>query len=256
MLIASCAAPKQISYFQDITDGSIDTIAVSQTIRLRPGDKISVIVNSRDPNLSNLFNLPYTTKTIGSSSDVGNSYSAGVSGYSIDADGNIDFPVVGYIQVAGLTRQEVAKTIKNRLVNGNLVKDPIVTVEYMNLKVSVLGEVNRPGRFPIDHDEFTIMDAISAAGDLTIYGIRDNVKVLRTVNGVKQTYEVNLCDASSVLSSPVYYLQQNDVVYVTPNNVRSRQSTVNGNNLLSTSFWMSVASLAVNISYYFFLFTR
>lgn len=243
----SCGNPQSIPYFQDLEQGSEIHIGGPSTIRIRPGDKLSIIVNTRDQQISNLFNLPYTSRTIGMTSEYTSSYSQGISAYTVDPDGNIDFPVVGPIKVEGKTRAEIASHIKEILLSKRLAVDPVVTVEYSNLRVSVLGEVTRPGRFAIDHDEYTIMDAISAAGDLTIFGLRDRVKVLRTVDGIKKTYTINLCSAEEVLKSPVYYLQQNDIVYVEPNQVRARQSTVNGNNVLSTSFWISISSLAVTV---------
>lgn len=252
-MAASCVSVQNIPYFQDLSAENVDTIITATPIVVRPDDKLSIIVNCPDPELSSLFNLPYITKYLGQTTQgVLNSYSQGVSGYLVGPDGCIDFPVVGKLEVAGKTRPEVQEFIKNELVSRNLVKDPIVTVDYMNLSVSVMGEVNRPGRISIDKDRFTLLDALSAAGDLTIYGKRENIKVQRSENGVMKTYFVNLCSAKDILASPVYYMQQNDIIYVEPNDVRARQSTVNGNNLLSTSFWMSVASLAVTISYYFF----
>lgn len=118
----------------------------------------------------------------------------------------------------------------------------------MNLSVNVMGEVNRPGRYNIDKDHLTILDALSQAGDLTIYGKREKVLVLRNENGTQRVYGINLCSADHLYSSPVYYLQQNDVVYVEPNDTKARQSTVNGNNVRSTSFWISLASLLTTIS--------
>ncbi len=118
----------------------------------------------------------------------------------------------------------------------------------MNLSVNVMGEVNRPGRYNIDKDHLTILDALSQAGDLTIYGKREKVLVLRNENGKQRVYGINLCSADHLYSSPVYYLQQNDVVYVEPNDTKARQSTVNGNNVRSTSFWISLASLLTTIS--------
>ena len=118
----------------------------------------------------------------------------------------------------------------------------------MNLYYQVLGEVARPGRYAIDKDALTILDAIGAAGDLTIYGRRDRVKVLRDEGGRMRTYEVDLCSASDLIASPVYYVRQNDVIYVDPNDVRARQSTVNGNNVRSTSFWISLTSLAASVT--------
>lgn len=245
----SCATPTNISYFQDVTDGGVDTVSTAQSIRILPGDKISIIVNSRDPQISNLFNLAYATRYIGDvSNTIANSQSTGVQGYAVAEDGTIDFPVLGSFKVGGLTREEIARGIKQELMARNLVKDPVITVEYLNLKVSVLGEVAKPGRIAIDRDEFTILDAISAAGDLTIYGVRENVRVIRAEDGVRRTYTVNLLSSKDLLSSPVYYLQQNDIIYVDPNDMRVRQSTVNGNNVRNTSFWISLASLATTIT--------
>ena len=146
-----------------------------------------------------------------------------------------------------MKREEIAAYIKNELVTKNLVKDPVVTVEFMNLCISVLGEVNQPGRYSIDRDKITILDALSMAGDLTIYGQRQKVLVLRQEDDIQRVYGVNLTSGEHIYTSPAYYLQQNDVVYVEPNNVRSRQSTVNGNNVRSTSFWISLASLLTSI---------
>ena len=160
----------------------------------------------------------------------------------------IDFPVLGKIHVAGMKREEIAECIKNELIKENLVKDPVVTVEFANLCISVLGEVNSPGRFSIDRDRLTILDALSMAGDLTIYGNRSKVMVLRQEGDVQRVYGLNLTSGEHIYSSPAYYLQQNDVVYVEPNEVKARQSTVNGNNVRSTSFWISLASLLTSVA--------
>lgn len=239
----SCSAPSQVTYFQDLRPGESEQKVVAATeIKVRPGDKLSIIVNSRDPQLTQLFNLPYVTQQIGqmsaskSSGSVSSGTSQGISGYTVDEKGMIDFPVLGKIEIAGKNREEIAAFIKGELLAKNLVKDPVVTVEYMNLCISVLGEVTQPGRYSIDRDKVTVLDAISMAGDLTIYGKREKVLVLREENGVQHVYGINLCSAEHLYTSPVYYLRQNDVVYVEPNNVRARQATVNGNNVRSTSF--------------------
>lgn len=249
----SCSAPSHVTYFQDLRPGESEQKVIAATeIKVRPGDKLSIIVNSRDPQLTQLFNLPYVSQQIGqvaaskSSGSVSGS-SQGISGYTIDEKGMIDFPVLGKIEIAGKNREEVAAFIKEELLAKNLVKDPVVTVEYMNLCISVLGEVTKPGRYSIDRDKVTILDAISMAGDLTIYGKRETVLVLREEEGVQHVYGVNLCSAEYLYTSPVYYLRQNDVVYVEPNNVRARQSTINGNNVRSTSFWLSLASFLTTI---------
>lgn len=246
LLLTSCSASK-ITYFQDYQTAQAIPVATPTDIRIKPNDKISILVNSKDPMLMGLFNLPIIPRQVGSSLSYNNAQ--GILGYTVNQMGNIEFPVLGAVSVAGKTRQEVSSVIKNMLIEQNLIKDPVVTVEFMNLTLSVLGEVARPGQFRIDRDRITLLDAISMAGDLTIYGMRENVIVQRIENGKLATYEVNLCSANSLYASPAYYLQQNDVVYVSPNGVRARQSTVNGNNVLSTSFWISLASLATSISF-------
>lgn len=250
LMMASCSTPKNIPYFQDVVDGSSDSIAVSKTITIRPGDKISIIVNSKNTKIAAMFNLSYATRYMGAISDdvVSTAQNAGVQGYMVEDDGTIDFPVLGRVHVSGLTRDEISRLIKDKLISEGLVQDPVVTVEYLNLKVSVLGEVNKPGRVSIDRDAYTILDALSAAGDLTIYGMRESVRVIRSEEGLRKTYVVNLCSAQNLYSSPVFYLQQNDMIYVEPNDVRARQSTVNGNNVRSTSFWVSIASLLATVT--------
>ena len=248
-LLSSCGASKEVLYFQDLEPGKSE-IMVSEVraITVRPEDKISIIVNSRDPKLTDLFNLPYVSRQLGQSSrtyTVGSSQ--GVSGYTVDANGDIDFPVLGKVHVAGKKREEIASLIKHELVSKNLVKDPVVTVEFLNLYISVMGEVNNPGQFSIDRDRLTVLDALSMAGDLTIYGNRSNVMVLRQEGDVQRVYGINLTSGEHVYTSPAYYLQQNDVVYVEPNNMKARQSTVNGNNVRSTSFWISLASLLTSM---------
>lgn len=249
-LLSSCSAYKKVVYFQDISAGLYEIpLSTPNEILLRPGDKISILVNSRDPQLMDLFNLPVVSRQIGMASRTGvtTANNQGLMGYTIDEEGNIDFPVLGKIYVAGMKRDEVASYIKNELVDNNLVKDPVVTVEYMNLCISVMGEVNKPGRFNIDRDCITVIDALSMAGDLTIYGNRSNVLVQRVEDGVMKAYRIDLTSGEQVYTSPAYYLMQDDVVYVEPNPVKARQSTVNGNNILSTSFWISIASLVASI---------
>lgn len=247
----SCSTPAHITYFQDLRPGESEQQVVAATeIKVRPADKLSIIVNSRDPLLSDLFNLPISSRQVGQAARgmSTSSTSQGVSGYTVDEQGMIDFPVLGKIKVAGMNREEIAAFIKGELLAKNLIKDPVVTVEYMNLCISVLGEVASPGRYAIDRDKVTLLDAISMAGDLTIYGKREKVLVLREEEGVQHVYGVNLCSAEHLYTSPVYYLRQNDVVYVEPNSVRARQATVNGNNVRSTSFWLSLASLLTTIA--------
>ena len=245
----SCSTPKEISYFQDLRPGVTElTITDSVEIKVRPKDKLSILVNAQDPKLTNMFNLPIVSQQIGQESTGSSGTIRGVSGYTVDSFGDINFPVLGKIRVEGMTREQIADYLTKQLKEQELIKDPVVTVEFMNLGVSVLGEVNKPGRISINRDNMTILDALSEAGDLTIFGKREKVLVLRQEDGKQRVYGVNLCSAEHIYSSPVYYLQQNDVVYVIPNNTKSRQSTVNGNTVRSTSFWISLASLITSIA--------
>lgn len=247
LALVACSTSKEISYFQDLRPGESElTLAAPMEIKIQPKDKLSILVNSQDLRLTNLFNLPIVSQQVGQESSSGTN--RGLSGYTVDSKGDIDFPVLGGLHVQGMTREEVAVYIKKELQSHDLIKDPVVTVEFMNLSVNVMGEVNRPGRYNIDKDHLTILDALSQAGDLTIYGKREKVLVLRNENGTQRVYGINLCSADHLYSSPVYYLQQNDVVYVEPNDTKARQSTVNGNNVRSTSFWISLASLLTTIS--------
>ena len=231
-LLCSCSTPKDVLYFQDLRPGDTYRLNEARDITVRPMDKLTIVVNSRDPQLTALFNLPEVRKQI----------------YTVGSDGCIDFPVLGPQLVSGMTREQIAAHIKKELVTRNLVKDPVVTVEFANLAVSVLGEVKSPGRYLLDRDQTTILDVLGMAGDLTIYGNRTKVLVLRQEGGTRRTYAVDLTSSSQVYSSPAYYLQQDDVVYVEPNAMRARQSTVNGNNVRSTSFWFSLASLLTSLT--------
>ncbi len=237
----SCSTPKEISYFQDLQPG-VTELAITDPVEIKvsPKDKLSILVNSQDQKLNELFNLQNTSgNTSGNRIELG---------YTIDTQGFINFPVLGKVKVGGMTREQIAEYLTGQLKEQELIKDPVVTVEFINLGVSVLGEVNNPGRIKIDRDNMTILDALSEAGDLTIYGKREKVLVLRQENGRQRVYDINLCSAEHIYSSPVYYLQQNDVVYVIPNDTKSRQSTVNGNTVRSTSFWISLASLITSIA--------
>ena len=255
-LLYSCSTPKDIAYFQDAAALNGMALQMEQQFRLRPEDKINIIVNSSNPLLEQQFTL--TAKTSGNSSlgaDVKPETTAGgVSGgngmllaYTVDEQGTIDFPLLGKIRVEGMTRGEVASYIKGRLVERELVSEPIVTVEYVNLSVNVLGEVGKPGNVPITKDHFTIVDALSRAGDMNINGNRRAVMVNRNVDGVNEVYYIDMTSMQQVLLSPAYYLQQNDLVYVVPNNKKKRESTDMGNTFHSPYIWLSIASLLASL---------
>ncbi len=243
---AACSTPKDITYFQDLKDAQIYTVP-TQTIKIKPADKISIVVNSRDAQLTDMFNLPYVPRNIGTSVS-SRGTSQGLSAYTVSPEGSIDFPFLGEIKVEGMTRLEIAALIKGMLISKDLVRDPVVTVELTNGIVTVMGEVAKPGSYAIDRDDMTILDALGLAGDLTIYGKRQEVKLVRSYGDRQETYIVSLLDVEKLRNSPAYFVQQDDVIYIDPNKTRIRQSTLNGNTFQSTSFWISLASLATTIT--------
>ena len=257
VLMASCATPADLAYFQDLRADETLAAVKAQPIRLKPMDQISVIVNSRDPQVTAMFNLPYYTNRIGetqtltSMAGTGSSLTASnsISGYTVDSDGYIDFPVIGKVLVADRTREQTAEHIRELLIESRQIKDPVVTVEFMNLGFSVLGEVSRPGRYRIDRDEFTLFDALSLAGDLTINGRRRDVTLIRdSGTDREQVFNLDLTQSYGIYSSPAYYIQQGDLIYVTPNEKRRRESTVLGNQTLTPSFWVSLMSSITSIA--------
>ena len=239
LLAASCSTQKQVTYFQDLHDGSTVRVATPQDIRLKSGDQFTIHVNSKDQELAQPFNLTRSTNTGGNNETR--------LAYTVDERGYIDFPTLGEIYVEGKTRDELAKHIKSIILEKKLVLDPVVIVGFHNQQVSVIGEVGKPGKYDINKDRFTILDALSLAGDLTIQGKRENITVLREEYGAQKAYTLNLNDAAQFHASPAFYLQQNDIVYVEPNTTKAGQSSINGNTVRSVSFWFSLASLALTI---------
>ena len=246
MAMVSCGQVKDIAYFQNKVVDHPEAIDKHAGIVIQPKDMLSIVVSSRNPELVAMFNLPVISYQAGSEVVAGAGQQR-LMGYVVDNDGNIDFPVLGPIKVAGLTRWELSELIKNRLINEGLLTDAVVTVEFMNFKVSVLGEVTAPGTYGIEGDKVTILQALSLAHDLTIYGQRENVSVIRERNGERTFYQVNLCDVD-LFKSPAYYLQQNDVIYVEPSIEKARQSTIDDKNLRLTSIAISSSSLLLSLA--------
>lgn len=226
---------------QDVVPLKQQEIEQKYEVIIHSDDLLAIMVNSRDPELALPFNMPMITYQLGSNS----SGQQRVLGYLVDTNGNIDFPILGEIHVEGLTRMQLTELIKNKLIEGDLIKDPIVTVQFLNFKISVMGEVGRPGSFTISGDRITLLEALSMAGDLTIYGRRDRVGVIRENNG-KRTILFHDLRSADIFNSPCYYLQQNDIVYVEPNKAKSGQSSINQNN--SIGVWVSVISLLTTIA--------
>ena len=246
VILASCGSVKDIAYFQNKVVDHPEQIDKHAGIVIQPKDMLSIEVSSRNPELVAMFNLPVISYQAGSEV-VTSSYQQRLMGYVVDNEGMIDFPVLGPIKVSGLTRWELSELIKKKLIDGGLLTDAVVTVEFMNFKVSVIGEVNSPGTYTIQGDKVTILQAISLARDLTIFGLRENVSVIRERDGERVIYEGNLCDVS-MFNSPAYYLQQNDVVYVQPSEIKARQSTTDDKSLRMTSIFVSGGSLLVSLA--------
>lgn len=244
--LTACSTVANVSYLQDIRPGEPMEIQKTQYLTLQPGDRLRITVFSRDRDLTDLFNLNDRT-----GGGTGNSNER--HPYTVRTDGTVEIPTIGPVRVQGLTRQQVADEIKYQLLSSKLLLDPTVIVEYYDLAITVLGEVGHPGRLQIPTDQISILDALALAGDLTIYGKRENVLVLRTKDNVQTPYVIDLTNSRSVYESPVYYLQQNDLVYVEPNVKKANQSDQNASTLQSLGFWMSLPSYIVTLVV---LFTR
>ena len=246
ILLSSCGAVKDIAYFQNKVINEPEKIDKHAGIVIQPKDMLSIVVSSRNPELVVMFNLPMVQHMAGSEIAGGSSQQR-LLGYVVDNNGCIDFPVLGTLKVAGLTRWELADMIKKRLLKEGYLTDAVVTVEFMNFKVSVIGEVTAPGTYSIEGDKVTILQALSLARDLTIYGQRENVSVIRERDGERIIYQINLCDVD-LFKSPAYYLQQNDVIYVEPSIEKARQSTIDDKKLRLTTIAISSSSLLVSVA--------
>lgn len=243
VVCTACTSTKNIVYLQDVVPLKQQVIEQIYEPIIHEDDLLAIMVNNREPELALPFNMPMVTYQLGTTGGVGGSQR--VLGYLVDKNGDIDFPILGKIHASGLTRMQLMEQIKEKLSSEDLLKDPIVTVQFLNFKVSVMGEVSRPGSFTISGDRITLLEALSMAGDLTIYGKRDRVAVIRENNG-KRTILFHDLRSADLFNSPCYYLQQNDIVYVEPNKARAGQSDINQNN--SVGVWVSVISLLTTIS--------
>ena len=233
-LLASCSAPKEVLYLQDITSLKEEVIDKNYEVIIHKDDLLAILVNSKDPELALPFNMPLVTYQIGAQTTA----QQRLLGYLVDQNGDIDFPILGKLHVEGLTRMQVTELIKQKLMEEDLIKDPIVTVQFLNFKVSVMGEVARPGTFDISGDRITLLEALSMAG-------RDRVAVIREKDGKRRILYHDL-RSSDIFQSPCYYLQQNDIVYVEPNKAKTGQSRINSNN--SVGVWLSAVSVLASIT--------
>ncbi len=236
-LFTSCKTPKDITYLQDVNPNVPIKTQSDGYIRFMPGDKLSIFVHSRDEKLMELFNISGRNGG-GSMMQSGNGQN--YAPYTVDDNGEIDFPVLGAVKIEGLTRDEVQKKIKDELVSQSLCKDPIVTVSFYNMSFSVLGSAGS-GVKQINKDRITLLEAL-AMGDLTLDGLRKNVLVMRQEGDQQMPYRVDLTSAESVYNSPVYYIRQHDIVYVEPNDKTKRSTTVMSSQAYTPGFWVSTIS--------------
>lgn len=248
-ILSSCSTPKDITYMQNFENGQTRAVAVPQRLTIRPGDRISIVVTCADPELALVFNLAISNARIGAPvSSKGSSGDSRVASFTVDPMGDIEYPLLGKIYAAGMTREQLAELIKSKIVEAKYITDPTVVVDFLNASITVLGDVRAPGSYMIERDDMTIIQALSLAGDLNITGCRENVLVVRREGDTNKAYRVNLTDAESLMQSPVFYIQQNDAIYVEPNSTMKRQATAWGNTVLTPTFWVTIVSLLTTIS--------
>ena len=244
----SCSSQQKIAYLQDVYGDTKQSPEELYDARIKPKDLLTITVNTFDKEASLPFNLVYPT---GSANVVnGTSSETAIQKYLVDNEGYIDFPVLGKIKVADLTKNEVESSIKEKL-KPYLKETPVVIVRMVNYKISVIGEVNKPNTYTITNEKVNVLEALALAGDLTIYGKRDNVKLMReSSDGKRVVITLDLTD-KNLINSPYFYLQQNDVLYVEPNKTKmrnSRYSALTGQVLSGVSVLVSVVSLVVTLS--------
>ena len=244
LFMCSCNAQRNVLYLQNIESGAESVVAENSIIKIKPLDQIKIVVNSKNPELAIPFNSSSNynalTGTVVSNTNGGES---GIQTFTVDSEGNIVMPILGKVKCAGLTREELARSIESLIRDGGYIQDPSVNVRFAFLTLSILGEVNKPGRYDIRYDQITIFEALALAGDMTIYGNRNDVLVVREQDGKNIVTTLDL-RSPEVFNSPCYYLEQNDVVIVNPNKYKAATSEINQNR----SFWISLTSTAISLA--------
>ena len=244
LLVASCTSYKNVPYLQnpEAVNDFEETLPLYDA-KIMPKDLLSITVNTTDPKAATPFNLTVQTPINAALTNISTTTQPTMQQYLVNNKGEIDFPVIGRLEVGGFTKNEAEDLIRERL-KPYLKESPIVTVRMSNYKISVLGEVARPGSFTIGNEKVNVLEALAMAGDMTIYGVRDDVKLIREdVNGKREIINLNLNNAG-IVTSPYYYLKQNDIIYVTPNKTKAKNSDI-GN---STTLWVSSISILVSIA--------
>lgn len=244
LVVAGCTSYKNVPYLQN--PEAVNNFSESSSLydaKIMPKDLLSITINTTDPQAATPFNLTVQTPLNAALTNINTTTQPSLQQYLVNNAGEIDFPVLGTLKVGGLTKDEAEDLILEKL-KPYLKEDPIVTVRMANYKISVLGEVARPGSFTISNEKVNVLEALAMAGDMTIYGVRDGVKLIREdMNGKRSIIHLNLNDAN-IVTSPYYNLKQNDILYVTPNKTKAKNSDI-GN---STTLWVSATSILVSIA--------
>lgn len=244
LLVSGCTSYKKVPYLQnpEVVNNYGKEIPLYDA-KIMPKDILNITVNTTDPQAAAPFNLTVQDPANVANSSFRTTSQPSLQQYLVNNDGEIDFPVLGCLKVSGLTKNQAEGLIREKLIP-YLKETPVVTVRMVNYKISVLGEVNKPGTFTVTNEKVNVLEALAMAGDMTVYGVRDNVKLVREdAHGKRQIQTLSLNDANLVLS-PYFYLQQNDILYVTPNKTKARNSDI-GN---STTIWISATSILVSIA--------
>ncbi len=236
----SCGSKKDVVYYQNIDTMNLQQNVNSYEIKIQPDDLLMIIVSAENPEVAIPFNLTTVAVSTSGKLDIATGQQT-IQSYLVSREGTIEFPIIGKLHVGGLSRTEVLALLQSKI--SIYIKNPIINLRVMNFKVSLQGEVNLPGTYSIASERLTLIEALSMAKDLTIYGRRDNILVIREINGVKSYNRVDITK-SDFISSPFYYLTQNDVVYVEPNKTRVNSSAVGPN----TSVIISAISILVSLS--------
>ena len=242
-VLGSCGSTKNVAYFQNASTVDLSSSKMLYDARIMPKDELTITVSTTDPEAAVPFNMTVATPITANNRST---YSQPMlQSYLVDNQGNIEFPIVGTIHLGGMTKSEAESYIKGKIQTYMAKNEnPIVTVRMSSYKISVLGEVNHPGSYTVSKEKVSILEALALAGDLSIYGVRDNVQLIREdASGEKTIYLLNLNDAN-IISSPYYYLQQNDVIYVTPNKVKAQNSSVGS----MTTLWFSATSILISLT--------
>lgn len=243
LLLASCATNKRAAYIQQVQTDIPTDIEQDYQIRIKPLDRLTVTINSKDPELAAPFNAASSYNSLNGLSTYSSSSNGNLQILTVDKEGKIQLPIIGEIDCDGLTRNELAKKIENTIRENGMVHDPIVIIQFADVKFSVLGEVARPGQFSITKDRISLFDALAMAGDLTIYGIRTDVAVAREVNGVRTIEYLDLT-SKDLFNSPAFYIQQNDVIYVKPNKYKAQAGEISQNR----NFYLSLVGTAISVA--------